>query len=310
VATNNDTLGGAAASSHDGPLLSVIVPCYNAATTLGEQLEALAAQEWDGSWEVIVADNGSRDGSQQVAERYCGRLPGLRIINASARKGGAYARNQAARMAQGRSLVFVDADDVVAPGWLAAIGAALATRPFVASRFDFERLNRDSWVGQIGGGHQAHGLQRISYPPHLPHAGGCGIGVWRALHERVGGFDEGLPRLMDTDYCFRIQLQCAVELAFVPEATVYIRSRASLGGMFRQIRERAIYNTMLAERYRPKGQPRKILRAWYSFGRRWLRLWLRLGRVRSREQLAGWLQVLGWLVGLLQGSIKYRVPPL
>lgn len=310
MTASGENLGGAAPSPAGRPLLSVIIPCYNAADTLGEQLEALAAQAWDGPWEVIVADNGSRDGSLQVAERYRGRLPGLQVLDASARRGGAFARNEAARAARGAWLAFVDADDVVAPGWLAAIGAALATQPFVASRFDFERLNRDSWVGRIGGGHQADGLQRISYPPHLLHSGGCGIGVWRTLHEQVGGFDEELPRLMDTDYCFRIQLQCAVELAFVPEATVYIRSRDSLRGMFRQIRERAIYNTLLAERYRPREQPRKALRAWYSFGRRWLRLWLRLGRVRSREQLAGWLRVLGWLTGLLQGSIKYRVPPL
>jgi glycosyltransferase involved in cell wall biosynthesis len=310
VATNNDTLGGAASPSLERPLLSVIIPCYNAAGTLGAQLEAIAAQEWAHPWEVIIADNGSRDGSQQVAESYCGRVPGLRVVDASARKGGAFARNEAARAARGRSLAFVDADDVVAPGWLAAIGTALATRPFVASRFDTERLNRQSWVGRVGGNYQADGLQRIAYPPYLLHAGGCGIGVWRELHERVGGFDEGLLRLMDTDYCFRIQLQCAVELAFVPEATVYVRSRDTLGGMFRQIRERALYNTYLAERYRPKGQQRKVLRAWYSFGRRWLRLWLRLGRVRSREQFADWLRVLGWLVGLLQGSIKYRVPPL
>jgi glycosyltransferase involved in cell wall biosynthesis len=310
LAASADNLGGANASPDGRPQLSVIIPCHNAAETLGEQLEALATQEWDGPWEVIVADNGSQDGSRQVAERYRGRLPGLRIVDASARKGGAFARNEAARAARGRSLAFVDADDVVAPGWLAAIGTALATRPFVASRFDFERLNRDSWVGRIGGNHQSDGLQWIRYSPYLPHAGGCGIGVWRALHEKVGGFDEGLPRLMDTDYCFRIQLRCAVELSFVPEATVYIRSRETLAGMFSQIRERAVYNTLLSERYRPKGYPRKALRAWYSFGRRWVRLWLRLGRVRSREQLAAWLRVLGWYVGLLQASIKYRVPPL
>lgn len=290
--------------------LSVIIPCYNAADTIGDQLEALAAQQWARPWEVIVADNGSRDGSRQVVAGFVGRVPGLRIVDASARRGGAFARNQAARLAHGAALAFVDADDVVAPGWVAAIGTALAERPFVASRFDIERLNRDSWVSRTRTNPQAAGLQRISYPPHLLHAGGCGLGIRRELHERVGGFDEQLLRLMDTDYCFRVQLQCGVELAFVPEAVVYVRYRDTLRGMFRQTRERAAYNVYLAKRYRPAGKPHKPLRSWYLFGRRWLRHALRLGRVRSREQFAEWLRMLGWHVGILQGSIQYKAPPL
>lgn len=290
--------------------LSVIIPCYNAAETLGEQLEALAAQVWDQPWEVIVADNGSKDGSRQVAERFLGRVPGLRIVDASARKGGAFARNLAAQHARGESLAFIDADDVVAPGWVAAIGSALETHSFVASRFDIERLNRDSWISRTRRNPQSDGLQRIGYPPHLPHSGGCGIGVRRELHERVGGFDETLLRLMDTDYCFRIQLQCGVELTFVPEATVYVRYRDTLGGMFRQTRERAAYNIYLAERYRPAdAAPRHPLRAWYRLGQRLLRHLWRLRNVRRREQFAEWLRVFGWHIGLAQGSLKLRVPP-
>ena len=81
-------------------------------------------------------------------------------------------------------------------------------------------------------------------------------------------------------------------------------------GLLRQTRERASYNIYLAERYRPNELPRRSLRAWYSFGRRMLRLWLRLSQVRSREQFAEWLRVLGWHVGLLEGSVKYKAPPL
>lgn len=289
--------------------LSVIIPCYNAADTIGDQLTALANQEWDQPWEVIVADNGSKDRSREVVAGFQGRVPNLRAIDASDRKGGAHARNKAAAVAQGAYLAFIDADDVAAPGWVAAIGNALASRPFVASRFDITTLNQDSWISRTRSNPQANGLQRISYPPHLPHSGGCGIGIHRELHERVGGFDTTLLRLMDTDYCFRVQLQCGVELTFVPEATVQVRYRDTLGGMFKQTRERAAYNIFLAERYRPKDLPRKPLRAWVQFGRRWLRHWWRLRKVRSREQFAEWLRVLGWHVGLIQGSLKLRVPP-
>ncbi|NJN15541.1 MAG: glycosyltransferase family 2 protein [Oscillochloris sp.] len=291
--------------------LSVIIPCYNAADTLGEQLDSLACQEWDQPWEVIVADNGSSDNSRAMAEAYLNRIANLRIIDASARKGGAFARNEAVRYAQSDAIVFIDADDVAAPGWVAAIGNALEHHAFVASRFDIEHLNHQSWISRTRSNPQAEGVQRISYPPHLPHSGGCGLGVRRALHEQIGGFDESLLRLMDTDYCFRIQLQSNVELTFVPDATVYVRYRDTLSGMFRQTRERAAYNVFLAARYRPAGQSRSHLRAWYRLIQRWFRLWLRLfTKVRSREQFAEWLRVLGWQIGLIQGSLKYKVPPL
>ncbi len=291
--------------------LSIIIPCYNAATTLGEQLAALANQTWEQPWEVIVADNGSHDDSRRVAADFLMRMPHLRIVDAGARRGGAFARNEGARHARGTALAFVDADDVVAPGWVAAIGQALDRHPFVASRFDIERLNQHSWLSRTRRNPQADGLQRVSYPPYLPHAGGSGLAIERKLHEQVGGFDETLPRLMDTDYCFRVQLQCQVPLTFVPEALVYVRYRDTLRGMLRQTRERAIANVALARRYsEQQGERNTSLSPWLSYARRWLRQMGRLTKIRQREQFAEWLRMNAWLIGLLQGSLQYRCPPL
>jgi glycosyltransferase involved in cell wall biosynthesis len=291
--------------------LSIIIPCYNAATTLGEQLAALANQTWEQPWEVIVADNGSHDDSRRVAADFLMRMPHLRIVDAGARRGGAFARNEGARHARGTALAFVDADDVVAPGWVAAIGQALDRHPFVASRFDIERLNQHSWLSRTRRNPQADGLQRVSYPPYLPHAGGSGLAIERKLHEQVGGFDETLPRLMDTDYCFRVQLQCQVPLTFVPEALVYVRYRDTLRGMLRQTRERAIANVALARRYsEQQGERNTSLSPWLSYARRWLRQLGRLTKIRQREQFAEWLRMNAWLIGLLQGSLQYRCPPL
>ncbi len=291
--------------------LSIVIPCYNAATTLGEQLAALANQTWEQPWEVIVADNGSHDDSRRVAADFLIRMPNLRIIDAGARRGGAFARNEGARHARGTALAFVDADDVVAPGWVAAIGQALDRHPFVASRFDIERLNQHSWLSRTRRNPQADGLQRVSYPPYLPHAGGSGLAIERKLHEQVGGFDETLPRLMDTDYCFRVQLQCQVPLTFVPEALVYVRYRDTLRGMWRQTRERAIANVALAHRYsEQQGKRNTSLSPWLAYARRWLRQLGRLTKIRQREQFAEWLRMNAWLIGLLQGSLQYRCPPL
>src|SRR3712207_4277359 len=81
--------------------LSVVIPCLNAASTIAVQLAALSRQSWPGEWEVIVADNGSTDRSRRIAESYGDRLPGLRVVDASDRRGQAHARNLGAAAATG-----------------------------------------------------------------------------------------------------------------------------------------------------------------------------------------------------------------
>ena len=69
--------------------ISVIIPCLNAAGTLVEQLEALFGQDYSGEWELLVADNGSSDGTAELVESYRSKLPRLRFVDASARRGQA-----------------------------------------------------------------------------------------------------------------------------------------------------------------------------------------------------------------------------
>ena len=128
-----------------------------------------------------------------------------------------------AAAAGGDAFLFCDADDEVAPGWLAALGRALAVHEFVACRYDNEKLN-PAWVQRTHLNPQREGLTAYDYPPFLPHAGGGGLGVRRTVHEAVGGFDESLPALEDTDYCWRIQL-AGHGFHFAPDAVVNIRHR-------------------------------------------------------------------------------------
>lgn len=282
--------------------LSVIIPCLNAAAYLAGQLEALAGQEWSEPWEIIVSDNGSTDGSQAVAARYQERLPNLRLVDSADRRGAAHARNVGARAAAGELLAFCDADDEAGPGWVAAIGRALEHHEFVASRFDIEKLNTP-WVRNSHRHPQEKGLNSYQYPPYLPHAGGGGLGIRGSIHEAVGGFDESMLILEDTDYCWRVQ-HTGVALHFVPDAVMYVRYRDTPGSMYRQARTYAEYNVLLYKKYRPLGMPPL---PWQTGLLAWLRLLRRLPRLSYQAGRARWLWDLGWRVGRLQGCIKHRV---
>ncbi len=136
--------------------------------------------------EVVLADNGSTDETVAIVSAYKGRVPNLRIIDASARRGQPYALNRGATAASGESIVFCDADDLVGEGFVAAMGNALTRYDFVACRLDLERLN-PPWIVASRGRPQSVGLQQYRYPPYLPHAGGGTIGVKRLLYASVGG---------------------------------------------------------------------------------------------------------------------------
>ena len=285
--------------------LSVVIPCLNAEATLGEQLEALAAQEWPGWWEIIVADNGSSDGSRALVERFALDVPRLRWVDAGDRRGQAHARNVGAAAAQGEALLFCDADDVVAPGWVAALGGALKAHEFVASRYEIERLNAP-FIAASRGNPQAEGLNPYTYPPFLPHAGGGGLGVRRALHLQIGGFDETLLVLEDTDYCWRIQL-AGTPLVFVGEAVVHIRYRQSLDGIFRQTLAYGEQNVAIYRAYRDRGMPRL---GWTAGLVRWAKLLLTSPLLLLPGRRGGWVHQLAWRLGRLRGCLKYRVAAL
>lgn len=283
--------------------LSVVIPCLNAAGTIAEQLDALTGQSWPGGWEVIVADNGSTDRSREIVESYRDRLPGLRLVDASDQRGQAHARNLGAAAATGDALVFCDADDVVAPGWLEGMGRALAVHDFVACRYDNEKLN-PVWVQRTHLNPQKDGLTSYDYPSFLQHAGGGGLGVRRAVHEAVGGFDESMPALEDTDYCWRIQL-AGHSFHFVPEATVYIRHRHDPGSIYRQGVSYGLHNVLIYKKYRSRGMPRL---GWVPGALRWAKLILKTPlMLLTREGRSRWLWQLGWRVGRVKGCWRYRV---
>jgi glycosyltransferase involved in cell wall biosynthesis len=285
--------------------ISVIIVARNEEHTISTQLDALARQEWSQPWEVIVADNGSTDGTAAVVARYHDRLPHLRLIDASERIGGAHARNVAVEAARGEAIAFCDADDEVAPGWVAAMGKALAHHDFVASRFDHQKLNPAS-ERAYGLTVQTNGVGKLWYPPHMYHASTSGMGIKTAIYKGVGGFDEHLQRLADTDFCIRVQ-RAGTSLHFVPEAVVAYRHRNESGAMFRQGRMWAKHNAMLYGRYRPAGA--RIPYAWSDYFFDWLSVVALLPRSIQRSARAQLIYKVGWQIGMLQGSLAYKVEP-
>ena len=91
--------------------ISIIIPIYNVEQYIRKCLDSILRQGlYDGEYEVILVNDGSKDGSLAICEEYCQEYPHFRIINQE-NQGVSVARNNGIDHAQGKFIVFVDADD-------------------------------------------------------------------------------------------------------------------------------------------------------------------------------------------------------
>jgi len=209
--------------------VSVVIPAYNAAATLAEQLEALAAQEYDGDWEVVVADNGSTDGTPELARRYRDRFKAFTLVDSGPGRGHSVPRNAGARAARGDLLAFCDADDVVAPGWLAAMADAARHHDLVGGWLDARPLNDDA----VRSWHRPWPTDRLR-SWLLPSAVSANFAIWADVLWDLGGWSaEYEAGAEDTELSWRAQL-AGYRLGFAPDAVVWYRYRSGLRATARQ----------------------------------------------------------------------------
>lgn len=98
------------------PLISVIIPAYNAAATLEAACESVLTQDY-GNVELVVVNDGSKDNTAELLEQLSRRWPGLRAVH-QANGGVCRARNAGLDCAGGEYVAFLDADDEMLPGSL------------------------------------------------------------------------------------------------------------------------------------------------------------------------------------------------
>lgn len=275
-------------SAGASPDVSVVVAARDAAPWIGDQLEALANQTFAGGLEVVVVDNGSRDGTAAVVHR----RPAVGLVAADEGLSPAYARNVGVRHARAPLLLFCDADDVVDRGWVEAMAARLADCDAVGGFLDHATLNDDRVRRWRPGEATAEGLP-VGYG-YLPFAPSSNLGIRRSAFDHLGGFDETLARAEDVDLSWRLQ-HAGLKLGYEPAARVAYRHRqavlATLGQAYQFGREGAAL-------CRKHGRPRPL-------GARFLELARAAPRhLLTRGRRVDWLRKLSHDVGMLVGRLS------
>ena len=177
--------------SEDFPLLSVILPTYNAAGFINDAIRSIQEQDYP-KLEIIVVDDGSTDATREAVASHPGTVRYVRQEN----QGPAGARNHGLRLARGSLVTFLDADDVWVPGTLNLLAQQLHDNPqagIVLGRVQYARLFTDST-----GNHRTEpfGEPCISF--------NLGAGMFRRqVFERVGFFAAGYHSSDDVDWFMR-----------------------------------------------------------------------------------------------------------
>ncbi|HZO81830.1 MAG TPA: glycosyltransferase family A protein [Candidatus Binataceae bacterium] len=200
------------------PEISVIVPTYNRRAMVREAIASVLAQR-GASFELIVVDDGSTDGTwEDLARRAgCGDST-LRAIR-TANRGPAAARNCGLALARGRLIAFLDSDDLWAPDKLARQSAFMRANPHLAISQTAELWLRNGQRVNPGRRHLkrpgyffADALRTCLISPSA-------VIVKRALLDEAGGFDEAMAACEDYDLWLRILARHPVGLLDEPLVT-------------------------------------------------------------------------------------------
>ena len=216
------------------------MPAHNAAPFIGAAIESVLSQEGV-DVDLIVVDDASTDGTGEIAARYAGR--GVRLYRNAEKRGIGFCHNVVIAETTAALIAHADADDMVLPGALAKLAAAVLGDERAGQAYcDFYPIHRDGGVSTatVARWRAFFARHRAPVPPidHRRELIVHGMIVnhlrmyRRDVFETVGGFDEGLPWAVDYEMALRLAERFA--FAHVPE--LLYAKRVHAGGVTERLR--------------------------------------------------------------------------
>jgi GT2 family glycosyltransferase len=218
--------------------VTVVIPNWNGEVLLETCLSSLRRQSFE-SFETILVDNGSTDGSLDLIAR---NFPGVRTIALEENRGFSVAANAGINASRTELVVLLNNDTEQDPGWLAALVGAADDYPeagsFASKMLDFhdrrlldgagDALRLSGLPYRLGHGERDRG--QFDAPGDVFSACGAAALYRRRMLDEIGLFDEDFGSYCeDGDLGFRARL-AGYECRYVPEAVVYHMGSASTGG--------------------------------------------------------------------------------
>lgn len=207
------------------PLISIIMPAYNASAYIAEAIQSVLDQTWT-NWELIIVDDGSTDNTLQIAQQFAAKDKRIQVYH-QLNQGGCVARNEALKHIAGDYVQYLDADDKL-------------DAKKIANQLEMD-IDEDTLLYGtclrlcVNGDIVPSSMYRlyIDYTPAL----NAQVAIWnnhfnsfpyssylipRAISDIVGEWNVQLKRSQDSEYMARV-LALAKKLVYVPDAIFYYR---------------------------------------------------------------------------------------
>ncbi|HEX6463960.1 MAG TPA: glycosyltransferase family A protein [Vicinamibacterales bacterium] len=184
------------------PTVSVIMPAYNVAPYVGDAIRSALAQTFT-DFELIVVDDGSKDGTAAVVKELALRDARIKLVQQSNR-GLAGARNSGLRASRGEFLALLDSDDLWEPTFLAEQLAILAAHA------EIDIVTGNAWI--LGGANHGQPARPHPDPRPTPYLAAMIGDEWsvfimsvfrRHVYTKIGPFDESMRSNEDYDFWLR-----------------------------------------------------------------------------------------------------------
>jgi succinoglycan biosynthesis protein ExoA len=248
--------------------VSIVVACRNEIRHISAFLDSLLAQNMGGvSWEAIIADGMSSDGTREILDRYCARRPNLRVI-ANPGRIVSIGLNAAIRSARGTVILRMDAHTSYSPDYcircvetLESTGAQNVGGPArTRAQGVRARAIAAAYHSRFStGGAHFHNPDYEGWVDTVPY------GCWRkATLESIGLFDEDLIRNQDDELNLRLHRRGG-KIWQNPAILSWYSTRATLSGLFHQYFQYGFWKVAVIRKHRTPGAWRQLVPAGFLF---------------------------------------------
>ncbi len=216
----------------EGELVSVIIPVYNGVNVISRAIRSVLRQYYL-PVELLVVDDGSTDGTQDIVEKWSEADPRVRLIEHRKNRGGSAARNTGIKHSKGKYIAFLDSDDE----WLknkllkqvnflenadkhwggVYCNFKIVSNSLVLKAVDFAKRKLFSHSIPTSGGRK---LLPYVLTGSLLTAAGSTLMVRRQVAKKLRGFDEKFPRHQDLEFLVRLLMKW--KLGYIPEPLVLV----------------------------------------------------------------------------------------
>lgn len=203
--------------------VSVVIPAYNAANTIGDALKAVLRQAHaPADIEIIVVDNASGDDTAEIVRRFAG----VTLLQEQ-KRGPSAARNLGLRHASKDIVAHLDADTLPSRLWLSSLLAPFSNPTVVLAAGQTLIFNPTTAVERYIAGAGLYETERAITRAPFPFVPSLNMAVRRQAALDVGGWAEDLTTAEDVDFSHRILQRFPGDIAYAPDAVLFHRVRST-----------------------------------------------------------------------------------